>query len=177
MNEWYARLKRQAIALTKNRNARTTDISQELQAQVCPRNARLEWTTAKVKSNREKSVMDFDIRCIECAKEYMLYELLQSQGILANSDDEGTMCIHDSCSSPRLHCAIFCAVHILSHTVNTGPCRMDHQTLISQQLEVNPIWKVDRNSNFGFFLNRRQLTGAPAFFSLDLEVISLETRL
>ncbi|KAI0859642.1 hypothetical protein F4860DRAFT_243714 [Xylaria cubensis] len=114
--------------------------------------------------------MDFDIRCIECAKEYMLYELLQSQGILANSDDEGTTCTHDGCSSPRLHCAIFCAVHILSHTVNTGPCKMDHQTLILQQLEVTPIWKVDRSSNFGVFLNRRQLTGAPAFFSSDLEV-------
>lgn len=54
----------------------------------CPRNARLEWTTAKVKSNRANSVMDFDIRCVECAKEYALYELLQSQGILANSDDD-----------------------------------------------------------------------------------------
>ncbi|KAI0421761.1 hypothetical protein F5X98DRAFT_327776 [Xylaria grammica] len=98
----------------------------------CPRNARLEWTTAKVKSNRAKSVMDFDIRCIECAKEYMLYEILQSQGILVNSDDEGTICIHDRFSSSRLHCAIICAVHILSHTVNTGPRRIDHQTFILQ---------------------------------------------
>lgn len=42
--------------------------------ETCPRNASVGWTTAKVKFSvsQTEETMDFDIRCIECAKEFAL---------------------------------------------------------------------------------------------------------
>lgn len=115
--------------------------------------------------------MDFDIRCAECAKEFALYELFQSYGVLADDDDNGLICICEGCSYPRLYRALYCPVHVISQTVSSQNrfCRYEHQNLVSQQLQAAGVWKLDQSSNFGLFLNRQRFSNAPRFFALDLE--------
>ncbi|SCV30379.1 uncharacterized protein FFB14_03019 [Fusarium fujikuroi] len=137
----------------------------------CPRNSRVGWTTAKVKLNRTGLAMDFDIRCIECAKEFALYELFQSYGVLSDDDDTGTVCMHEECSYPRLYRVLYCSVHILSHTVSgsTKAWKPEHQGFVSHQLQSPGNWKIDKSSNFEPFLNRRKLSAESRFFALDIE--------
>ncbi|EWZ81330.1 hypothetical protein FOWG_14883 [Fusarium oxysporum f. sp. lycopersici MN25] len=115
--------------------------------------------------------MDFDIRCIECAKEFALYELFQSYGVLSDDDDTGTICMHENCSHPRLYRVLYCSVHILSHIVSgsTKACKPEHQGFVSQQLQTPGNWKIDKSSNFEPFLNRQKLSAKSGFFALDIE--------
>jgi hypothetical protein len=91
--------------------------------EICPRNARVGWTTAKVKFslNQTGEAMDFDIRCIECAKEYALSVPLQSNGILADDNDHEGTCGGRDCSNTRLYRAIYSSDHVLSQTVAPTP--------------------------------------------------------
>ncbi len=61
--------------------------------------------------------MDFGIQCIECAKEYALYGLFRSYGVLADDNDNTTTCNREGCSFTRLYRACFCLVHVIFPTV------------------------------------------------------------
>ncbi|KAF4449920.1 zinc finger protein 76 (expressed in testis) [Fusarium austroafricanum] len=180
-NKWFRALKQQAIASVKDGMARATDISEQTQVQLLSYNLdQIEkgkfqyksWATAKVKSNRGGLTLDFDIRCIECAKEFALYEFFQSYGVLSDDDDTETICSQSDCSHPRLYRALYCSVHILYKTVSSSKTKVDkqvHQNLVSQLVEATGVWELDECSNFEVFLNRQQLPNAPRFFALDLE--------
>lgn len=115
--------------------------------------------------------MDLDIRCIKCAKEFALNELFRSYGVLADDDDTETICTNQDCSYPRVYRALYCSVHLVSQTLSSHSrvFKPEHQSLVLQRLQGTGVWKLDQSSNFGLFLNRRRLPGAPRFFALDLE--------
>lgn len=139
----------------------------------CPRNARLEWTTAKVKPNRLRTTIDFDIRCIECAKEYELSEFYQSYGILADDEEDKTDCDQVGCCHTRLYRARYCSLHILSHTVGCRPQEYKErdQDVIRRQIAPPQAqkWKMDKSSRFALFLNRRKTDDMARFFVVDVE--------
>lgn len=140
--------------------------------EICPRNARVDWTTAKVKFSFTQigETMDFDIRCIECAKEYALSVQFRSNGILADDDDHETICGYRDCSNTRLYRSIYCSVHVLSQIVaHTPKSKEEDRTLVAQRLQEKKRWESDPLSKFQLFLNRSRLPNAPRFFALDLE--------
>ncbi|KAH7260537.1 hypothetical protein B0J15DRAFT_582670 [Fusarium solani] len=137
----------------------------------CPRNCRLDWNTAKIKKNDQQMTLRFDIRCIECAQEFALYELYKAFGTLADKDDNEAKCSEKGCPHDRMFQALYCPLHVVSNTVEAHPqpWTAENRTLISQQLKADTVWDIDKSSNFSLFLERHKLSNAPRFFAIDLE--------
>lgn len=137
----------------------------------CPRNCRLDWNTAKIKKNDQQMTLRFDIRCIECAQEFALYELYKAFGTLADKDDNEAKCSEKGCPHDRMFQALYCPLHVVSYTVGAHPqpWTAENRSLISQQLKADTLWDIDKSSNFSLFLERHKLSNAPRFFAIDLE--------
>ncbi|KAG5663966.1 hypothetical protein KAF25_006551 [Fusarium avenaceum] len=113
----------------------------------------------------------FDIRCVECAQEYALYEMYQAFGTLAEENDSEAKCNEKGCPHDRMFQALYCPLHIVSYIVGAHPrpWTAENRNLISQQLKTDTLWDVDKSSNFGLFLERHKGPNAPRFFAIDLE--------
>lgn len=137
----------------------------------CPHNNRVDWTTTKLCLNRGKTCIHFDCRCVSCDQDLHMVQQLRAWGTLSNKEDDDPSCKISGCSYPRLHRAIYCAIHIIGYTVSNTPpsSKAEHRLSVLTQLRGATKWETEAFSGFSPFLDREKLPQSTRFVVIDLE--------
>ena len=98
----------------------------------------MDWRTAIIKPNKAVNALRFDVRCVECAKDFALHGLFQSSNMLADEDDADTICVIGGCTFTRLPPTLCCPVHIVSRVLSGKPIagNAEHRKEFSRQLQT-----------------------------------------
>lgn len=137
----------------------------------CPRQKRLDWTTARVSSRNSQGRLRFESRCILCYEQFKCYQIYRHYGIWdENKKDTISRCNLEGCNDVRLTRSLYCPRHVLLYTVGAHAKSHPPETRDSILGQISTkTWVVDRSSRFELFLQRQSLPPCRRFFALYLE--------